>query len=200
MTKEHGQSSGTFCVDEDNREIVIAGPIDYEIAGNFLAALGSLRSKRPVSVILLSPGGDEGAGWAMHDAMRLNGSDVYIQCFGECYSIAPLIMQGATLRMMSPNCRFMVHNGHASFGGVETSKLNGLAREADGNNKRYYEALAERSVLTVAEVKRLCDDETYLGAQDCLNFGLIDGIISRIGVGPAPHKATKTKKITKAKR
>jgi ATP-dependent Clp protease protease subunit len=178
--KENTNLSGSLTVDDDIREIVISGSISYDMAGSVVAAIRrmSIQNRNAgISVVLMSGGGEEGAGWAIHDQLKLAEADTAVQAFGECQSIAALILQGGSTRLMAPNCRFMVHNGRIDVE-ADTGKILRFAEEAMKLNTKYYLALKERSYCTYDEIKNMCYEETYLDAEACLGYGFIDGILT----------------------
>lgn len=163
--------------DSKAREIYLIGAVDIEKAGAVISALRRLdRKKGAITLIISSTGGDEGAGWAIYDSLRICRNDTIAMCFGECQSIAALILQGCGLRLLSPNCRFMIHNGSITLDAT-VSQLRSISREIEHLTDRYYEVLAEGSGLTVAKVRQLCDDETFFSAQLALDMHFCDGII-----------------------
>jgi ATP-dependent protease ClpP protease subunit len=170
----------TVTMDEDAREIYLFGAVDIEVASQVVVALRQLDrvGRGNITLIISSGGGEEGAGWTIYDALCLTRSKVIAQCYGECMSIASLILQACDTRLLSPNCRFMVHNGTCAFNGP-LEKVRGALQEENFLTLKYYEKLAERSELTIDEVKDLCDNDTYLTAEDTCKNGFADGILGQ---------------------
>ncbi len=165
--------------DFDKRTIYIVGEIDDEIAYKTMISLDKLsEEKLPIRIVMLSEGGAVDAGCAIYDAIRACGVPVVIDGYGEVASIAAFIMQAATIRRMSPETRFMIHDGSIALGEiVEAGKLLRITDEFQVLHKRYKEVLAERSGLLIEEVAAASSKETYFSAEQCLGVGFIDEIV-----------------------
>jgi ATP-dependent Clp protease, protease subunit len=165
-------------VDEDAREIILFGTVSTEMASQIILWLRQMdrAAKKNISLVISSSGGEEAGGWAIYDALCLTRSKVIGQCFGECMSIAALILQGCDTRLLSPNCRFMIHNGTATFGGP-LEKIRTAIAEENLLTQLYYEKLAERSNLTVARIIEMCNNDTYMSASTAVKSGFADGIL-----------------------
>ncbi len=172
-------SSGAVAVNETGREIQLVGGVDDDTAGLVIAGIRGLDRKRgAIDVLLASSGGDEEAGWALYDVIRTASNEIRVAAFGACHSIAALVLQAGETRLLSPNCRMLIHNGSVALRG-HYGVVQAGARESKFRTRRYYEALAERSEQSVRHIKALCDKETVLSAEEALTKGLADGIIVR---------------------
>lgn len=171
----------SICLDEENREVTLFGPVNAGMASEVVSAIRKLdfASDDAISLVMCSPGGEEGAGWAIYDTLILSRSKVIGQCFGECMSIAVLILQGCDARLLSPNCRMMVHNGSIGVAGP-AEKVAGAVKEQGNLTKMYYEKLIEKSELSLDQIKKLCDNETYMDAEVAVGYGLADGILGQV--------------------
>lgn len=182
-------------IDFETRTIYIIGPITHETSCRVIPAFRALdATKGSVRIVMDSGGGSEPEGFALYDVIRLANNPVHIDCYGMVQSIAALILQAGSERRMSSECRFMVHNGTMEMPGpVHQGTVISAARESSFTTERYQRILAERTgLLTFNDVEGFCKDETYLSAQEALEFGFIDGIID------APNK-TKTRQQKKSK-
>ena len=167
-------------LDEDGREILIFGSINAAVASQVVSGLHQLdrAAKSNINLIMASSGGEEMPGWSIYDALCLAKSKVICQCLGECMSIAALILQGCDTRLLAPNCRTLIHNGTVAYNGPLDNVRIAL-KEENFLTQMYYEKLAERSNLTVNEVKDLCDAETYMSAEKFIEYGFADGILGQ---------------------
>lgn len=168
--------------DFGSRTIYLVGEIDDDVAGRFLMTMDQLaQDPRPIRIVLSSAGGSVSAGCAIYDAIRLCGVPVVIDGYGEVASIAVLIFQAGTLRRMTAETRFMVHDGSIALGEtVEAGKLVRLSTEFQKINERYQSILSERSGLSFEEVKRACNQETYYSADQCIGLGFADSILTKL--------------------
>jgi ATP-dependent Clp protease, protease subunit len=171
----HSQVLGTSA-DHVRRIIHLFGEIDESASYRFCVALGIMdREDGDIVVYLSSTGGSVEDGFAIYDSIRMARNRVVVVGFGPIMSMAAVIMQAAELRLMAPNARFMIHDGHV---GVETTALKfaSAAREMNRCLERMVEILAERSGLTSQKILRLLNEETYLSASEAMESGFIDGV------------------------
>lgn len=166
-------------VDVPARLIYLMGEINNEVAYRFMVALQTLdRIEGDIRIILTSVGGEEDAGYAIYDAIRLSKNKVIIEGYGAVQSIAALIIQAGNVRLLSPECRFMVHNGSLTLSeGIEADTLVAIGKEVLVNNARYHSALATRSGQTIHKIRKLCKDETFFTAQEAVYIGLADRVM-----------------------
>lgn len=180
MRRDDGESAdtGNVTINSRAREVRLVGRVNDATGSTIMGALRDFERRRgePIHLIITSPGGDEDIGWAVYDQIRSMSTEVQVEGFGICSSIAVLICQAARLRFLSANCRMLLHNGSMVIEGSYNVAQAG-AQEVRFLTRRYYEAIAERSGESVRTIRRLCDRETVLSAQKALDLGLADGII-----------------------
>lgn len=196
-------------VDLDSRTIYLVGEVEHSMLHRFMSALEVLdSSKGPIRVVLSTPGGSEPDGYAIYDMLRLARNPVLIECYGWVQSIGALILQAGDLRLLSPECRLMVHNGSLDFGqAINTDTLIAISKEIEFNNKRYVDVLASRSTLPISKIRELVNAETYMSALESVQNGFADGILSvqkepleEHKKSPSKKKASKSKSKTKVKK
>ncbi len=177
MSKDDHDENGAVGLNEDIREIYLVGSISSNTVSGFIGAMRQLnRKKGPISVVISSTGGDVGAGFSIYDTIRLSRNKVIGQAVGECMSIAMLVFQACDVRLVSPETRAMLHNGSVEIG-ASINTMRPMVKEIEVLNNRYNEILAERSGLSLKKVEKMCNDETFLGAEEMLRLKLADGIL-----------------------
>lgn len=180
------------CLNSDRR-IFLCGSIDEDKLAPFMVALRALDSEpgkaSPITIVLSSEGGSENAGYAMYDAIRACRNPVIIEGYGAVMSIAALVLQAGSSRLLSPESRFMIHNGTIGLGRLDQRTLVSVGKETARNNKRYYRVLAEHSGLSQKKVEQYCDRETYLSAEQAVGLGFADAIIQ-----PATANSARSRK------
>lgn len=70
-------------------------------------------SKKPITIIWCSYGGDYDAGMAAYDFIKHIRSPVHMKCYGRVRSMGTIILQACKKRLVSPNCLFLIHYGEA---------------------------------------------------------------------------------------
>ena len=176
---DQGAGMSNVSINEDTREIFVFGEINSNVALQVVYALRAFdaQCRKNIFLVMNSKGGSEGAGWAIFDALRLTKSKVIGQFFGECMSIAALILQGCDTRLLAGNCRVMIHNGTISFESMAQEKVKNVNKEIEIMTQAYYNELSQRSHLTLDKIKKLCDNETYMSADSAVEFGFADGVL-----------------------
>jgi ATP-dependent Clp protease protease subunit len=165
-------------VNEELREVYLFGEVTSETAANMVPVLRALdaESHKNISLVLSSNGGLVDAGWAIYDVLCSLKSKVIASCFGQCMSIATLILQGCDTRLLSPNCRLMIHN--ISFGvEAEIQKIRLALTEEEFRNYRYCEVLGKRSNVPINKIVTMCNVDTYMSAEDAVKYGFADGVL-----------------------
>lgn len=166
-------------IDLLSRRVFLFGSIDNDMALQLEASLTLLeQASAAIKVVIQSEGGEESAGFGIYD--RLLSSPNHIVTFGRgaVMSIATLIFQGGDERILTPECRMMVHSGSFNFGkgDIQQSRISDLGAEMRNTTKRYADIIAERSGLDPRKVRSWCRGDRFFGAQEALDLGLADGI------------------------
>jgi len=169
---------------------IIGSEIDQStVGGLFVNVLPKLShdDKKPIWVVLDSPGGSILQGFAVHDflkALTLQGWEVNVLGLGQVASMAVCIMQAATKRYAFPNTQFTVHQASRSGGSddQEVNELEEIAEELKRLNGIVLKIVAERSGMDLEELKKLSKKTDYsLDANMAKDFGqngLIDEVVT----------------------
>ena len=143
--------------------------------------------KKPILVVLNSPGGQANQGFAIYDVLRiivLGGRTVNILCMGNVASMATFVLQAGTKRFSLPHTQFLIHEvSQFTFGEEKVSE----GEERVGENRRIntvvMNGIAKRIGMDPIELVKLSKKKDYwLSADDALKLGengLIDEITER---------------------
>ena len=164
------------------RIIFLGDEIDDDLANSIVAQLLLLDSENPEKDIMLyinSPGGVITAGMAIYDTMQLIKADVSTICIGEAASMgAFLLCSGAKgKRMALPSARIMIHQPLGGAQGQATD-IELEAKEILRMKKMLTEIIAENSGQAVEKVVADCERDHYLSAQEAMEYGLIDKVLT----------------------
>ena len=132
---------------------------------------------KDINLVLSSYGGDVYSMLGIIDYFKTLPVKVNTHCYGACMSAAAVILScGTGKRSMTQNSTVMVHEGSAFEAGKTTdvrkgadhlkklqSNINRILGEVTGKDQEFWE-----------EVSR---QDTYLTAEECLDYGIIDEII-----------------------
>jgi ATP-dependent Clp protease, protease subunit len=169
-------------VDVLDRVLFMVGEVTEELAARVIVTLMALDSKPgPIRIVLNSCGGNEHEGFAIYDTIKSCQNPVEIYGLGQVFSIAALIMQAGTYRAMFSEAMFMAHNGEITIeGGLKSDDVSKLAQETKRSNDRYHELIANRSLLSLETIEDFCLKEKFFTAQEALDAGLIDEVVTRL--------------------
>ncbi|MEN9560421.1 MAG: ATP-dependent Clp endopeptidase proteolytic subunit ClpP, partial [Pseudomonadota bacterium] len=127
-----------------------------------------------------SPGGSVSAGMAIFDTMQFIKSDVSTLCVGMAASMGAFLLAAGTKgkRFALPNSTVMIHQPSGGFSG-QASDIEIHARFVLRLKERLNKHLSEFTGKTVEEVTRDSDRDNFLTADEALNYGLVDQILSK---------------------
>jgi ATP-dependent Clp protease, protease subunit len=169
----------------EDRIVFIGAPIDDQLANTVMAQLLHLEGEDPgrdINVYINSPGGSVPAGLALHDTMRHVGCDVATTVIGMAASMAAVLLAAGARgkRHALPNSRILLHQPHVEQGpGGQVSDVEIHARELVQTRRRMNELLAGYTGQPYEKVERDTDRDHILGAEQAIEYGIIDRIIAR---------------------
>lgn len=168
-----------------DRIIFVDGEINDLNADLVVAQILFLESENPdkdISMYINSPGGSVTAGLAIYDTMQYVKCDVQTICMGQAASMGAILLAGGTVgkRYALPSSRVMIHQ---PFGGVQgqESDIALQAREILRLKKLSIQYLAEKTKKDFETVAKDIERDFYMSAQDALEYGIIDKIMSSRG-------------------
>ena len=163
--------------------VFIGSAIDDGLSNLVIAQLLYLEAEDPekdIHLYINSPGGSVTAGLAIYDTMQFIKPDVSTICIGQAASMgAVLLAAGAPKKRFAlPNSRILLHQPMGDFSGQATDvdihakeilrireRLNGIIRDHTGQTKE--------------KIERDTDRDFIMTAQQSLEYGIIDQVISR---------------------
>lgn len=161
--------------------VFVTGPIEMGSANTFIAQMLFLESKNPdrdISVYINSPGGGAYAGRAMYDTMRHVKNDVVTINVGLAASAGAMILAGGTKgkRFALPGAYTMIHQ---VLGGAEgqATDVEITAKHMIRLKHQYAEIIAEAAGKDVKQVLDDIERDKWMGAEEALEYGLIDEIM-----------------------
>ena len=160
--------------------------VDYLMSENLIKNLHILDYKKHdegITIKMNNPGGCVYHGLAIYDAIRECQNHITIVCYGFCMSMGSLIFQAADTRVMSPNCRMMIHIGSDGFNGhaVDFQKAAQEGADiADIMKDIYLQKIKEVIPnFSKAKLSKMINNDKFMGAQEAIEMGLCDRILER---------------------
>ena len=134
--------------------------------------------KAPITLYVNSPGGHVTAGLAIYDTMQSIKPDVVTVAVGLAASMGSIILAGGAKgkRYALPHAEIMIHQ---PLGGTEgqAPDIKIAAEHILKTGEVLYGILAKHSGQKIDKVRKDCDRDNYMTAEDALKYGLIDKVI-----------------------
>ena len=166
------------------RIIFLVGPVDDHTANLVVAQLLFLESENPdkdIYFYINSPGGSVTAGMSIYDTMKFIKPDVQTLCLGQAASMGAFLLSAGTKgkRFALPNSCIMIHQPLISGGlGGQASDIEIHARELLKLKEKLNKILADHTGKSIEEVARDTDRDNFMSAQEAMEYGLIDKVIT----------------------
>ena len=165
------------------RIIFLGNEVSDISASLVVAQLLFLESEDPDKDVMLyinSPGGSVTAGLAIYDTMNHIKCDVSTICVGLAASMGALLLAGGQKgkRFALPNAEILIHQPSGGARG-QASDIQIHAERIIHTKKRLNALLAEMTGQPIEKITQDSDRDNFFSAEEALEYGLIDKIISR---------------------
>ncbi|MGI5872672.1 MAG: head maturation protease, ClpP-related [Bacillota bacterium] len=167
-------------LDEKTGELTLYGEISNETwwgdevtPKEFKADLDNLGDIGTLNIYINSPGGDVFAGQAIHSMLKRHPSHKNVYIDGLAASIASVIAMSGDTIFMPKNAMMMIHNPW-TIGMGNAIEFRKLAEDLDKIRESLVAAYEAHSALTRDEIIELMDEETWLTATECEEYGFCD--------------------------
>ncbi|CAM3568299.1 ATP-dependent Clp endopeptidase proteolytic subunit ClpP [Paraphotobacterium marinum] len=166
-----------------DRVIFLTGQVEDHMANLVVAQLLFLESENPEKDIYLyinSPGGSVTAGMSIYDTMQFIKPNVSTVCMGQAASMGAFLLAGGEKgkRYVLPNSRVMIHQPLGGFQG-QASDIQIHAQEILSIKHKLNKLLAEHTGQTLDVIEKDTDRDNFLSAQESVEYGLVDSILTR---------------------
>lgn len=164
-----------------DRIVFLGTPVDDYVANLLVAQLLFLEKEDPdkdIDFYINSPGGSVSAGLAIYDTMQMIKPDVATMCVGQAASMGAILLAGGKKgkRYALKNSRVMIHQVSGGAQGSVADMKIALA-EADRYMDTLMKILAEASGKDEDQVRKDCDRDHFMSADESLAYGLIDKVL-----------------------
>jgi ATP-dependent Clp protease protease subunit len=168
-----------------DRVILLEGEVHDQMANLIVAQLLFLESEdstKDISMYINSPGGSVTAGMAIYDAMQFISPDVQTIVMGQACSMGSLLANAGApgKRMMLPNARHMIHQPSGGARGQATDMLIQV-EEILAMKKSLTQIYVNHNSAgkTFEQLTADMERDNFMSAQQALEYGLIDKIITK---------------------
>jgi ATP-dependent Clp protease, protease subunit len=168
----------------ESRRIFFFEAVDNVTARNAIRHLWYLELTnpgKPITFIINSPGGSIDAGFAIWDQVKMISSPIITLVTGLAASMGSVLSLCASpgKRFATRYARFMIHQ--PSISGPVTGQATDLdiqAREIIKTKNLLVDLYIEQTGRPKADIEKALDRDTWMSAQEALEFGHIDKIVS----------------------
>ncbi|OXS61823.1 ATP-dependent Clp endopeptidase, proteolytic subunit ClpP [Cohnella sp. CIP 111063] len=165
-----------------DRIIFLGSAIDDQVANSVVAQLLFLAAEDPdkeISMYINSPGGSISSAFAMYDTMRFIKPEVHTICMGMAASAgAFLLLSGAQgKRFALPNSEVMIHQPSGGAQG-QASDIAITAKRILRTRDKLNRIFADHTGQPLERIERDVERDHYMSAEEALEYGIIDRIIS----------------------
>ena len=166
--------------------------IDYEIDESLLHVVKQILlwnredagippdQRKPIYMLLFSPGGDLDATLSCADTMGLSETPIVSVSMGQAYSGGLVLLLAGHQRYCLPNATAMLHSGSSMIGGT-ASQVVSYTQYYKGQLERLKQYILGRTKITSAMYKRKSEEDWWFSAEDQLKYGIVQEIVSSIG-------------------
>lgn len=167
------------------RIIMLNGPVEDQMANLIVAQLLFLESENPdkeISLFINSPGGVITAGMSIYDTMQFIRCPVATYVMGQACSMGSFLAQAGDpgKRFMLPYARHMIHQPSGGARGMQSDiaiQYQEITKMKTMLTELYVKHNSKGK--TYAEFEKDMDRDTFMSAQEALDYGLVDQIIEK---------------------
>lgn len=166
-----------------NDRIVFLGEEVNSVTANLVIAqllhLESQDAEKDISLYINSPGGEVYSGLAILDTMNYIKPDVSTIFVGMAASMAAVLLAAGAKgkRFSLPHSKIMIHQPSGGAQGQQT-EIEIAAREIRETRNTLNQILADCTGKPFEQVERDTERDNYLRAEQALEYGLIDRIVT----------------------
>lgn len=166
-----------------DRIIFLGEEVNETTASLVVAQLLFLESEDPgkdIHLYINSPGGMVTAGMAIYDTMQYIKCDVSTICIGMAASMGAFLLAGGAKgkRFALPNAEVMIHQPSGGAKGQAT-EIQIAAENILKTKKKLNQMLADNTGKPYEVVAEDTERDHWMSAEEALDYGLIDGIITK---------------------
>lgn len=168
----------------DARRIFLSDAVDDQSAKDVIRKLWYLELTDPgkgITLVINSPGGSMDSGFAVWDQIQLITSPVTTLVTGLAASMGSVLSLAAApkRRFATPNSRILIHQPRlgGSIQGQATD-LDIQAKEMLKSRAKLVEIYVNATGKDEKTIERAIDRDTWLSAEEALEYGLLDAIVN----------------------
>ncbi|MBV9497120.1 MAG: ATP-dependent Clp endopeptidase proteolytic subunit ClpP [Acidobacteria bacterium] len=164
--------------------VFLGQAIDDTVSNLIIAQMLFLEAENPekdISLYINSPGGSITAGLAIYDTMQYVKPNIATICLGQAASMAAILLAAGSKgkRYALPNSRVLIHQPLMHGLGGQASEIDIHARDIMRMKARMNAILADHTGQPIEKIDRDTDRDYILQAQEAVEYGLVDQVITK---------------------
>ena len=168
------------------REVELVGEVDAASVNALVRQLRYLQRQDPkgqITLFINSPGGSVDSGMALYDVMQAVSCPIRTVCVGLAASMAALLFISGSRRDMLPHSRRLIHDPLILQTGGSALKLKAVSDDLMATRQIIARVISEHSGKSLEEVLAKTATDSYFRAEEAVEFGLADHIITSLAEG-----------------
>lgn len=160
---------------------------------------GALRAigKKPVTVLINSPGGDYFEGLAIYNLLRDHPEKVTVKVLGIAASAASVIAMAGDERLIARAGFIMIHNTWVIAGG-DRHALRDVADWLEPFDAMAVDIYAASTGIDSKELGKMLDRETWVGGSDAVEKGFADALLPADEIDSSVENSAEAKPVSAA--
>jgi ATP-dependent Clp protease protease subunit len=138
-----------------------------------------VEQRKPIKLMLLSPGGDLYVMLSVMDAVLMSKTPVYTVAVSLAASAACSILLAGSKRFAFPHAYGMWHSGSAGVEGT-MEQVQAVTGHLDRMTKAQNQYFLDRTKVDPKLLKRMKDKDWYFNAEEMLEYGIVDRIVENL--------------------
>ena len=168
-----------------DRIIMLDTDVNQTSASLIVAQMLFLESEmpsKPINFYINSPGGSVTAGMSIYDTMQFIKCPVHTIVMGQAASMGSLLAMAGEpgKRKILPNARHMIHQPLGGMQG-QASDVEIQANELVRWKKVLTDIYVKHTGKTYEELEKDMDRDNYMTAQEAVDYGLADTLVTKRG-------------------
>lgn len=170
----------------ESRRVFFSSDVNQDSATEAIRKLWFLELSdpgKPVTLVIMSPGGSVDAGFAVWDQIELMTSPVTTLVTGLAASMGSILAQCAApgRRFATPNSRILIHQPmiHGAVRGP-ASDLEIQAKEILKTRRQIVELYARKTGKDTDTIAAAIERDTWFGADEAKEYGLVDKVVTKV--------------------
>lgn len=164
------------------RKVFLEGEITPEAACEFVKKIVILNKEdgeKTIDVLINSTGGEISSGMLIYDVIQGSKAPIRMYCIGRAYSMAAVLFASGNQRYMLPHSELMLHEpllGNRVSG--NSSSIKSISDNLLETKRKMNQILSKHTGKSEEEIEAATGFDHYFDANESLEFGLCDKIIS----------------------